>query len=188
MKLRTIAAMLAVWLLLAGAALAAESGSVTVTLRAEDAGRTTVRLYAVAEPEAGAWRYTEAFSACTVPLTGRLEPLAAELAAYAARAEAPCSTATADETGVVSFAGLGEGLYLLTQADGRFAPFLVTVPLDGVYTVDATPKMTLAPASPTPTPTPTGPTLPQTGQLWWPVPVLAVLGLFCVAIGWRRRT
>ncbi|MBQ9720353.1 MAG: hypothetical protein IJV64_06615, partial [Oscillospiraceae bacterium] len=59
---------------------------------------------------------------------------------------------------------------------------------DGVYTVDATPKMTLAPASPTPTPTPTGPTLPQTGQLWWPVPVLAVLGLFCVAIGWRRRT
>ena len=188
MKLRTIAAMLAAWLLLACAALAAGPGSVTVTLRAEDAGQTTVQLYAVAEPEAGAWRYTEAFSACTVPLTGRLEPLAAELAAYAGRAEVLCTAATADEKGVVCFAGLGEGLYLLMQADGLFAPFLVTVPLDGDYTVDATPKMTLAPTAPTPTPAPTEPKLPQTGQLWWPVPVLAVLGLFCVAIGWRRRT
>lgn len=49
--------------------------------------------------------------------------------------------------------------------------------------------------SPTPTPAPTGKpsgadeTLPQTGQLRWPVPVLAVLGLALAAagIGCRRR-
>ena len=29
--------------------------------------------------------------------------------------------------------------------------------------------------------------LPRTGQLWWPVPLLAVLGLFLLLIGLRRR-
>lgn len=32
-----------------------------------------------------------------------------------------------------------------------------------------------------------GSTLPQTGQLWWPVPILAVLGLTSFMIGWVRR-
>ena len=34
---------------------------------------------------------------------------------------------------------------------------------------------------------PTGPTLPQTGQLWWPVPVLLAAGLLLVIIGLLRR-
>lgn len=34
---------------------------------------------------------------------------------------------------------------------------------------------------------PSEPTLPQTGSLWWPVPVLAACGLICLAIGVRRR-
>ena len=29
--------------------------------------------------------------------------------------------------------------------------------------------------------------LPQTGQLWWPVPVLAILGMVLILIGWVRR-
>lgn len=33
----------------------------------------------------------------------------------------------------------------------------------------------------------TPPKLPQTGQLWWPVPVLIAVGLFCVLIGLLRR-
>lgn len=38
------------------------------------------------------------------------------------------------------------------------------------------------------TPTQPGkPTLPQTGQLWWPVPVLAAAGLLFVVIGLLRR-
>lgn len=31
------------------------------------------------------------------------------------------------------------------------------------------------------------PNIPQTGQLWWPVPLLAVLGTVSFAIGWARR-
>lgn len=34
---------------------------------------------------------------------------------------------------------------------------------------------------------PTSPKLPQTGQLWWPVPILAVLGAGFWLIGWSRR-
>ncbi len=36
-------------------------------------------------------------------------------------------------------------------------------------------------------PTPDEPILPQTGQLWWPVPVLAFGGLTCIALGMLRR-
>ena len=36
-------------------------------------------------------------------------------------------------------------------------------------------------------PPPPPPTLPQTGQLWWPVPILAVAGLFLMAAGLLRR-
>lgn len=93
------------------------------------------------------------------------------------------------------------------------SPFLVSLPAfengEYVYDIDATPKMeslTVAPEDPTkpqdPTnskdPTnpqdPTAPAtpggqtptdkLPQMGQLNWPVPVLALLGLISFAIGW----
>ena len=37
------------------------------------------------------------------------------------------------------------------------------------------------------TPVPTGPALPQTGQLWWPVPLLICAGLLFVVIGLVRR-
>ena len=48
----------------------------------------------------------------------------------------------------------------------------------------------LSPTStPIPTPTATGkpPILPQTGMLWWPVPVLACGGMLLFLIGWIRR-
>lgn len=32
-----------------------------------------------------------------------------------------------------------------------------------------------------------GPKLPQTGQLWWPVPLLCLGGTFCMTAGWTRR-
>lgn len=34
---------------------------------------------------------------------------------------------------------------------------------------------------------PSAPTLPQTGQLWWPVPLLLCAGLLCVVLGLVRR-
>ena len=36
-------------------------------------------------------------------------------------------------------------------------------------------------------PIPMGPSLPQTGILWWPVPVLACAGLFLFLMGWGKR-
>lgn len=40
---------------------------------------------------------------------------------------------------------------------------------------------------PTDSPSSGSSALPQTGQLWWPVPLLAVLGIIAFMIGWVRR-
>ena len=101
--------------------------------------------------------------------------------------------------GKVTFSNLEQGLYLLVQtraASGysKVSPFLVTVPYldDGVYIyeVDADTKMELEkepkPTAPPSTPH-TGGKLPQTGQLNWPVPVLAILGMTLFTVGWVLR-
>lgn len=36
-------------------------------------------------------------------------------------------------------------------------------------------------------PVPKGPGLPQTGQLWWPVPLLALAGMALFLVGWMRK-
>lgn len=99
------------------------------------------------------------------------------------------------EKGVAEFRDLSTGLYLILQekeAPGfeKLNAFLVSVPylVDGEYVYDVTAasktglKMEVETQPPTEPPT-TEPEdkLPQTGQLNWPVPVLAVLGLaLCV--------
>lgn len=126
---------------------------------------------------------------------GTLEDLgkttAAELADYAKANSLPGESKTIDETGTAVFDPLEPGLYLLTQpksGDGYLPadPFLVTLPMaqDGhyVYQVDASPKVTLHPAPTQPT-QPGDPTLPQTGQLNWPIPVLVAAGASCLIAG-----
>lgn len=126
---------------------------------------------------------------------GTLEDLgkttAAELAKYAASNGISGESKTIDETGTAVFDPLEPGLYLLTQpksGDGYLPadPFLVTLPMaqDGhyVYQVDASPKVTLHPAPTQPT-QPGDPTLPQTGQLNWPIPVLVAAGASCLIAG-----
>ena len=126
---------------------------------------------------------------------GTLEDLgkttAAELAKYAASNGISGESQTIDETGTAVFDPLEPGLYLLTQpksGDGYLPadPFLVTLPMaqDGsyVYQVDASPKVTLHPAPTQPT-QPGDPTLPQTGQLNWPIPVLVAAGASCLIAG-----
>ncbi len=46
------------------------------------------------------------------------------------------------------------------------------------------PEETVPPTEPAP---PDKPTLPLTGQLWWPVPLLACMGLLCIVVGLIRR-
>ena len=107
------------------------------------------------------------------------------------------------------------GLYLLVQTQAcpgfqKLKPILVSVPMYNPekdsydYQVDATVKPAVKrETEPSPTPTPTaspsptpkpGPKLPQTGQLNWPVPVLACGGVIFLLLGlWllgsdRRRS
>lgn len=128
--------------------------------------------------------------------------LASSLAAFIQTQKLVGLEKTIGENGSVTFSGLEQGLYLLVQntaASGysKLSPFLVSLPyLDGdeyLYDVAASAKGELE-REPEPTKTAQGSTssgkkLPQTGQLWWPVPILISGGLLCIAIGLvlRRR-
>ena len=106
------------------------------------------------------------------------------------------------EDGKVTFSSLPFGLYLVVQKTaasgyGKIAPFLVSVPYlyrdEYQYEVTSQPKTDLErevptkPTSPATPPSSGGGKLPQTGQLWWPVPVLTCGGLGCIVVGLLRR-
>lgn len=125
---------------------------------------------------------------------------AAKLVTYTTQQKIPAlASQTTNASGVVNFAGLEQGLYLVRESSSPtghapISPFLITIPqyLDEetpIYNVDAAPKTTTSDVIPTPTPTATPvPTsnpgkLPQTGQLWWPVFVLVGLGFGLCVLG-----
>lgn len=126
----------------------------------------------------------------------RDEELAQKLYDFARSQNATGSSLDAGQDGIACYEDLETGLYLLAQKQApagyeEIHPFLISVPAkeDGVYQydVDASPKVALSPAQTEPEPTeskPTGPSLPQTGQLNWPVPVLTVVGLCLLVAGW----
>ena len=110
--------------------------------------------------------------------------------------------------GVCKFENLTPGLYLVRQysdSEGgiKINPFLISIPGEGrSYDIKAAPKKGIeVPTTPTPpqkqpTPTPGKPgtppsgsksVLPQTGQLWWPVPVLCGAGLALVIFGFAMK-
>ena len=127
-----------------------------------------------------------------------------ELAGKLAKLEKKLTPVTADpvtvgKDGKATFSNLTFGLYLVVQktaASGyrKIAPFLVSVPYlyrdEYQYELTSQPKTDLEqevkPTSP-PSSGGGGGKLPQTGQLWWPVPVLAGAGLGCIAVGLLRR-
>ena len=213
MKMRTLLLFLLAACLLAGAALAAPGldvtrlGSIRVTVR-DTATQSpvpggTLTLYPVAslseEDGNELLTYNDAFAACGVPVASLLEQLPADaLADYAAQQKLSGTTLAVDAEGTAVFSDLPVGLYLVVQtapARNREAirPFLVSLPQrvgdTRVYDVDASPKLgTTNPKPSAPPAVPPADRLPQTGQLWWPVPLLAVLGLLCIALGWRKRT
>lgn len=111
-------------------------------------------------------------------------------------------TQKSNEDGEVHFQDIPTGLYLLRQVDIKegyevVSPFLVTVPLEVPneqgwnYHVDASPKAgAVQPDKPNqdkPKPDPETP-LPQTGQMNWPVPILAAAGIVLFALGYGLRT
>lgn len=123
--------------------------------------------------------------------------LAAELEKFANEHQLPGTICAIGENGTVKFSNLKIGLYLLVQetpAPGysKLAPFLVSVPYleEGKYQYDVTPlvKAELK-REPVKTPPKTVPdeSLPQTGQLNWPVPVMTAVGLLLFSAGWALR-
>lgn len=96
-----------------------------------------------------------------------------------------------DKTGTVTFSNRELGLYLIRQRakSGYYesiTPFVVTVPMNSdsgwVYDVTASPKV--GTVTPKDTVYKSVRRLPQTGQLNWPVPVLAVSGIALFSLGW----
>ena len=106
-----------------------------------------------------------------------------------------------DANGQVSFDGLEVGLYLVMQdargeGENRYflSPFLISIPYrnaDGSLaydiTADAKPIGVYKEQVPPP-PAPTPKKIPQTGQLWWPVPMLGAAGVLFVVMGMVRRS
>lgn len=126
--------------------------------------------------------------------------LAKKLESAAAKAKADSTQKIAD--GKVSFTDLKPGLYLIVQTtlsdgDRKVNPFLISIPDEnGVYQIEGDPKPGVYSPTPpgdktpdkTPSKTPSGSKLPQTGQLWWPVPILAGCGIFLILLGiWMSR-
>lgn len=118
---------------------------------------------------------------------------------------------TIPSDGIVKFENMKTGLYLIRQQKASpgyyaMAPFLVSLPYmeDGTYCYDVTARVKSEPEPTSPPPTegppesakPTTPKpntpaktekpkrLPQTGQLTWPVPVMASSGMILLITGW----
>ncbi len=183
-------------------------GSITMTHKATDTGApiegSTMTLYKVAdavyddgnavfEPVSGldSESIRNAMNALTEADTGAPE-LALKLKGMLNAAGIGGVSKVTDASGVAKWTDLSVGLYLIVNtspAEGYEAipPFLITVPrlLDGEYVYDVETEPKPAPANSVPPEIP--PELPQTGQLWWPVPVLAGFGLLLIGIGVYRR-
>lgn len=127
---------------------------------------------------------------------------AGKLASYATDPKnkiSAVSKAATDNTGCVTFTNrITPGLYLLVFSETKYGGISYTaksclVCLPGLDDDEEmiTDVLVAAKAGPVPTPPPPTPTpppyLPQTGQLWWPVPVLLCAGLFFILIGVVRR-
>lgn len=185
------------------------SGSIEITMSTgtEPVPGGSLTIYRVGEIEEKDGNYsfvlTEAFRPSELELENLQSPqLAAALAEFVKKnPDIPGETGQIGKDGRITFS-VELGLYLVIQqqaAEGYLpvSPFLVAVPNmengSYVYGVDASPKVVLTPAPTVPTPTepeptkPTGPQLPQTGQLDWPIPLLAVLGLSLFVVGWLIR-
>ncbi len=95
--------------------------------------------------------------------------------------------------GSVTVGGLTPGLYLMVMSktspeNAKFAPFLFSLPdPQGKYEITASPKPSVVKKKgkdkPSDTTVSSGDILPQTGQLWWPVPVLLTAGLLLILFG-----
>lgn len=137
---------------------------------------------------------TESFRDSKLELSTLNSDLAGKFASYAA-AHSIKGTLKYLEEGKAEFRNLPVGVYLLVQTSPApgyevVQPFLVSVPLtvngEYEYDVDGSPKVTLRPVTEPPKPYKPRkpPRIPQTGQLKWPVPAMALGGVCLIGAGW----
>ena len=185
------------------------TGSIKVSLydseTSEAVGGGTLTLYRVAKVQKDnanlSFVYTNGFEDCGVELGDLSEGELAGRLAEKIAATAESTTVEISDLGVAEFGDLEVGLYLVVQTTAAenynvINPFLVSVPIQEngsyVYDVDALgEKIYLNPEAPSPD-NPNGYVmgahgLPQTGQLNWPIPVLAVTGVVLVAAGIKLK-
>lgn len=190
-------------------------GSLTVTIRDKEAlvSGGSLTLYQVGKIEVSNGDYSYALTEAFAPSGASLKDLesaslAKSLADFAKEKNLSGQTLQIGVDGKAYAGDLPLGVYLVVQkelSDGYAAinPFLVSIPMteDGklTYDVNATPKVETEhqpgedtppdspPTTPPGTTPPPGSKLPQTGQLWWPVPILACAGLVFFVIGLVRR-
>lgn len=138
------------------------------------------------------FKFTKEFEDCNLSLTDlNQQETAAKYSEYVISHSLQGITRRINADGKATFTDLPIGLFLVVQevaASGFFpiTPFLISVPqkVDGKwnYDVDATPKIGIE-REPEPEKPPVKPNIPGTGQLKWPIPVLAISGVFMLGIG-----
>lgn len=181
----------------------------TVTVKMEYDGKAvaggTLTAYRVGQIQESDGNYSFAKTDAMAAFTGSYADitsadLAESVAAFVAENKVPAYSTAKNQNGKAVFSDLELGLYLIVQTEASegyepLKPFLISVPMNEgghyVYEVSAEGKFQLEqkpqPTTPTTPPKPSEPTLPQTGQLNWPIPVLAVLGLCLFSVGWVLR-
>lgn len=182
-KLFAAVAALAVTLGMAGRCFAVQTGSMRISLGREEEVTEggSVTIYQVGLPISGGYRLHESFGGGVVALE---DVYSVALANWLAeQADSGGTELLLDADGNADFSGLTEGLYLLVQEEqipGYYpvAPFLVELPYEGEWDIQANPKEQRL-----------GDPSPKTGQS--PLPVAACGGLMlsglAIAILVRRR-
>lgn len=178
------------------------TGSISGNMTYEDSpvGGGSLEVYRVGDVtvsnEGYVFTLTEEFAASEESLDDPSSSLLAEsLASYAAEAGLDSTTVSIGSDGTWEISDLELGLYLIVQndpADGyeAISPFLVSLPYydedadEYLYEVDADPKMEPITETPEDPVEVVDEKLPQTGQLNWPVPILAILGVVMFIVGY----
>lgn len=182
-KLFALLAALAMVLGMPSRCFAAQTGSMRISLGRKEPVTEggSVTIYLVGTPISGGYRLSEAFGGGAVALE---DVYSVALANWLAeQADSGGTQLRLDEAGCADFTGLTEGLYLLVQEKpipGYYpmAPFLVELPYEGEWDIQANPKEQRLEES-----------SPKTGQS--PLPLFACGGLMLsgmgIAILVRRR-
>lgn len=177
-----------------------ETGTIVFDFSRSDAavtgGAVNLRLVAMLDLDTKTLSWAPGFAEAGLELdalvSGDAERVADFLFYYAESKELPAEQIEIGLDGKGRYENAALGVYLLSQTE-PFAgyecilPALISVPVreDGVlnFCVEALPKLRPLHEVPPPSETPPPPDLPYTGQVNWPVPILAFGGCLLILLG-----